>query len=247
MGDVCQECGNRGLILRGDAAVPCACVKEKAMRARFSLSQMSPLMRKHTFDRFDFRYYSRSRKDEDKGITFQESAKRAYNAAKEFVTIFMKGEAGEGLIFTGQVGTGKSFLACCIANALLEAGKEVLFVVVPDFLDEIRATYDEESDVPLSEHELLGLARGTPLLILDDLGAFTYTDWARQKIYSILNHRLNHRLPVVITTNVALEELEEYLGARTTSRIIEICRPYRLMVENDIRAVRRHERESKRR
>ncbi|MEW6173164.1 MAG: ATP-binding protein [Bacillota bacterium] len=243
----CQKCGDRGLILRGDAAIPCTCVKENAMRSRFSLSQMSPLMRKHTFDRFDFRYYSRSRKDPDKGITYQESAKRAYNAAREFVTAFLKGEAGEGLIFTGQVGSGKSFLACCIANALLEAGKEVLFVVVPDFLDEIRATYDEESDVAHSEHELLGLAKGTPLLILDDLGAFIYTEWARQKIYSILNHRLNHRLPVVITTNVALEELEEYLGARTTSRIIEMCRPYRLLVETDIRFICRHERESKRR
>lgn len=247
MGYACLQCGDRGLILRGNAAVPCTCVKQRAATYRFAQAQLTPLMREHTFDRFNFRYYSRSRRDEEKGITYYESAKRAYNAAQELVALFLKGEANEGLIFTGQVGAGKSFLACCIANAVLAAGKEVLFVNVPDFLDEIRATYSEEADVEHSEHELLGLAKGVPLLILDDLGAFIYTEWARQKIYSVLNHRLNHRLPVVITTNVALEELEDYLGQRTTSRIIEMCRPYRLLVEADIRFIHRREKETKRR
>lgn len=247
MGEVCRECGDRGLILRGNAAVPCSCVKQKTMRFRFAQAQLTPLMREYRFERFDFQYYSRTAKDGVKGITYYENARRAYKAARDFVDLFLKGEAGEGLLFIGPVGAGKTFLACCIANAVLEAGKEVLFVVVPDFLDEIRATYDEEADVEYSEHELLGLAKSVPLLILDDLGAFIYTEWARQKIYSILNHRLNHRLPVVVTTNVALEDLEEYLGERTTSRLIEMCRSYRLLVENDIRFVRRQERESRRR
>lgn len=247
MEGVCHECSDRGLILKGDVAVPCACVKRKARGFRFAQAQLTPLMREYTFERFNFRYYSRNRRTEEKRITHYESAKRAYSAAKEFVELFLKGEAQEGLIFTGQVGAGKTFLACCIANAVLEAGKGVLFIAVPDFLDEIRATYDEEADIAYTEYELLGLAKGIPLLILDDLGAFIYTEWARQKIYSILNHRLNHRLPVVVTTNVALEDLEEYLGERTTSRLIEMCRPYRLFVENDIRFVRRYERESRRR
>ncbi|MEW6446712.1 MAG: ATP-binding protein [Bacillota bacterium] len=247
MEGACRECGDRGLILKGDVAVPCTCTRRKAAGFRFTRAQLTPLMRECTFERFSFKYYSRNRRAEEKGITHYESAKRAFSAAKEFVELFLKEEAQEGLIFTGQVGAGKTFLACCIANAVLEAGKKVLFVAVPDFLDEIRATYDEEADVTYSEHELLGLAKSVPLLILDDLGAFIYTEWARQKIYSILNHRLNHRLPVVVTTNVALEDLEEYLGERTTSRLIEMCRPYRLVVENDIRFVRRQERESRRR
>lgn len=247
MPEVCPKCQDRGLVLRGDSAIPCECVKKRAFLYRFTQAQLTPVMREYTFDRFDFRYYSRTRKDEEKGITYRESALRAYNAAREFVAQFLAGEAAEGLIFTGPVGAGKTFLACCIANAVLEAGKEVLFVAVPDFLDEIRATYDEGAAVAHSEHELLNLAKTVPLLILDDLGAFVYTEWARQKIYSILNHRLNHRLPVVVTTNVALEDLEDYLGERTTSRLIEMCRPYRLLVENDIRFVRRQEKEAKRR
>jgi DNA replication protein DnaC len=204
-------------------------------------------MHEYVFKHFDLRYYSRTSKDELKGLSFYESAKRAYNAARNFVSSFLSGDAPEGLIFVGEVGTGKTFLACCVANAILAAGKEVLFVNVPDFLDEIRATYDQGSDVDYTEHELLIIAKNIPLLILDDLGAFIYTEWARQKIYSILNHRLNYRLPVIITTNVALEELEEYLGERTTSRLFEMCKTYRIYVENDIRAVRREEREVRRR
>jgi DNA replication protein DnaC len=88
-------------------------------------------------------------------------------------------------------------------------------------------------------------ARQAPLLVLDDLGAHNYTDWTRNKIYSIINYRLNHRLPVVATTNISPENLEGYLGERTTSRLLEMCRPYRLLVDLDIRAVQRKEKDSR--
>jgi len=74
-----------------------------------------------------------------------------------------------------------------------------------------------------------------PLLILDDLGAHNYTDWTRNKLFSIINYRLNYMLPTIITTNINLEDLEHFLGERTTSRIIHMCHPYRLLVEVDIR------------
>jgi len=87
-------------------------------------------------------------------------------------------------------------------------------------------------------------ARRVHVLILDDLGAHNYTEWTRNKLYSIINYRLNNNLPTVITTNLDLAELEEYLGERTTSRIIQMCRIFRLMVETDIRIVKRREKES---
>jgi DNA replication protein DnaC len=138
------------------------------------------------------------------------------------------------------VGSGKTFLACCIANALLEKGCSVLFLVVPDLLDYLRSTYDSNRGPgEVTEQEILDTACKVPLLILDDLGAHNYTEWVRNKLYSILNFRLNHFLPVVITTNINLEDLEEYLGERTTSRIYQMCRPYRLLVDIDIRVLQR--------
>jgi len=88
---------------------------------------------------------------------------------------------------------------------------------------------------------LMESARQTPLLILDDLGVNNYTEWSKNKIYSIVNYRLNHQLPVIVTTNITPEDLEEYLGERTTSRLLEMCKPYRLLVDMDIRTVRRRE------
>jgi DNA replication protein DnaC len=107
---------------------------------------------------------------------------------------------------------------------------------VPDFLDELRATYHkggEETDI--NEISLLNGARQVEVLILDDLGAHNYTPWTCNKLYSLLNYRMNYHLPVIITTNLDLLEIEKFLGKRTTSRILQMCNVYRLTVHKDIR------------
>ncbi|MEW5761702.1 MAG: ATP-binding protein [Bacillota bacterium] len=197
-------------------------------------------MRTYTFSNFNFKYYSRHHYDTDKGRSYYETARLAFQAAQAVADRIKAGEPCDGLLITGRVGSGKTFLACCIANAVLDAGKEALFLVVPDFLDRIRATYDGGQD-ELTERDLLDTAREVQLLILDDLGAHQYTPWAQQKLYSILNHRLNYRLPTVVTTNLDLEELNTYLGERTTSRLVQMCRVCRLAVDVDIRIAARRE------
>ena len=123
----------------------------------------------------------------------------------------------------------------------MEAQLQVLFLVVPDLLDELRATYKSE----INEMDLLDSARTIPFLILDDLGAHNYTDWTRNRIYSIINYRMNELLPTIITSNLSLDEMEDYIGLRTTSRIIQSSRIFRLTVEKDIRHQMYYERELK--
>ncbi len=192
-------------------------------------------MTNFTFNRFKLDFYSKTKIDPVKKTTFLDSATVTLKAAKDFTRRYMDNSHTDGLLLTGQVGSGKTFLACCIANALLAEGKTLLFIVVPDLLDQIKATYDAKNDNSITESELLDTAREVPLLILDDLGAHNYTDWTRNKIFSIINHRLNYLLSTVITTNINLEDLEQFLGDRTTSRIFQMCRPYRLLVDVDIR------------
>ncbi len=118
------------------------------------------------------------------------------------------------LVLTGGYGCGKTHLAAAIANAQIEAGHRVLFVTAPDLLDHLRATFrptdteEEGYDARFEE------VRTTPLLILDDLGIESPTPWAVEKLYQLLNHRYNARLPTVITTNHSLDEIELRLRSR---------------------------------
>ena len=240
--EVCGLCGGRGIILQGDVAIPCSCMRKNAISRVYNSSGLPQKLRECSLEKFSFKYYARDCLDMSRGVTYFELAKLAQQAARNFVTDFLQDPHAGGLMFTGQVGSGKTYLASSIANALLSKNQQVLFIVVPDLLDLIRATYDPDRNAwEYSEFELMESARQVPLLILDDLGANNYTEWSRNKIYSIINYRLNHRLPVIITTNITPENMEEYLGERTTSRLLEMCKLYRLQVDIDIRAVRRRE------
>lgn len=238
----CPKCLDRGVIIRENLAYPCTCNKQRALANRFRDAGLPEGLRYCTFDQFNFKYYSRVKVDPEHKITYYESARRTYRAAREFVQKFKEDGQTDGLLITGPIGSGKTFLAACMANALLQEGAILLFVVVPDLLDRLRATYDQvRTGGEYTERDLMDAAREVPLLFLDDLGAHNYTEWAKNKIYSILNYRVNYRLPVIITTNLSLEDLSEHLGERTTSRICQICRPYRLPVEMDIRIIMRRE------
>lgn len=231
----CSLCEDRGIVLQGDVAYPCKCMHQKRLENMFRHARMARGLLNCRFENFKKEYYY------GKDKSYLESALKALQAAQEFVESSLRNSHGLGLMLTGPVGAGKTFLAASIANALMEHEKQVLFLVVPDLLDQLRATFKSDE----SELDLLDNAREIPILILDDLGAHNYTDWTRNRIYSIINYRLNEQLPTVITTNLSLEEMEEHLGLRTTSRLIQACRIFRMDVERDIRLQQYQERERK--
>ena len=116
------------------------------------------------------------------------------------------------LLILGKYGCGKTHLAAAIANARLEQGAPALFVIVPDLLDHLRATYAPNSTMRYDEQ--VDKVRTAPLLILDDLGTESSTPWAQEKLYQILNYRYNSRLPTVITSNRDLETIDGRLRSR---------------------------------
>ncbi len=116
------------------------------------------------------------------------------------------------LVLIGVTGCGKTHLAAAIANYRLQAGKPASFVVVPDFLDHLRATFSPDSKV--SYDQLFESIKNTPLLILDDFGEQSTTPWAQEKLYQVINHRYNARLATVITTRLTLEEIENPISSR---------------------------------
>jgi len=133
----------------------------------------------------------------------------AYEAARAFAR-----RPNGWLILMGGYGCGKTHLAAAIANECVERGESVLFVVVPDLLDHLRAAFGPHSEEPFDER--FESVRSAPLLILDELGVQATTPWAQEKLYQIINYRYNSRLPTVITSNCTLEELDARIRSRLT-------------------------------
>ncbi|HEY8909299.1 MAG TPA: ATP-binding protein [Desulfosporosinus sp.] len=233
----CPLCQDRGILLEKDIAYPCSCMRTKSLENQFRHARISRELINCRLDKFRFDFYSPEMEDQ----THHEGATRALEAAVSFVKECLRNPHGLGILYTGPVGSGKTYLAASIANELMAANLKVLFLVVPDLLDELRATYKSE----VNELDLLDTARTIPILILDDLGAHNYTDWTRNRLYSIINYRMNDQLPTVITSNLSLDEMEDYIGVRTTSRIIQSSRIFRFTVHKDIRHQIYHEREKK--
>ncbi len=113
---------------------------------------------------------------------------KAVEACRSFVKDYLGGKNPRGLYIFGTVGSGKTHLACSTANELIKAGTEVLFVVVPDYLEEIKQSWDQGNE--FNEKEILDRAREVAVLIMDDLGAHSYSEWTKSKIYAVLNHRI---------------------------------------------------------
>ncbi len=116
------------------------------------------------------------------------------------------------LVFNGDYATGKTHLAAAIGNYRTGMGESPMFVVVPDLLDHLRATFSPSSNIPYDQ--LFEQVRSSPLLILDDLGTQSATPWAQEKLYQILNHRYNAELPTVITTSATLDKIDARIRSR---------------------------------
>ncbi len=209
--EVCPICKGAGYLVKAVSPghpdfgklYPCQCKIEELRAKRLSdlrdLSRLGQLSRM-TFDSF---------RPEGVGLNTakRDNLGRAYERAKHFAQ-----ECIGWLILKGGYGCGKTHLAAAISNYRIANGQPVLFVVVPDLLDHLRATYAPTSQV--SYDERFEQVRAAPLLILDDLGTQNTTPWAQEKLYQILNYRYNARLPTVITTNRELEEIDLRLRSR---------------------------------
>lgn len=116
-------------------------------------------------------------------------------------------------VLMGPNGAGKTHLAAAISNVQRDLGQnDAMFVVVPDFLDYLRAAFNPQSPVPYDRR--FDELKRVPLLVLDDLGTESATPWAREKLFQLLNYRYSAVLPTVITTSATAEEIEPWLRTR---------------------------------
>lgn len=148
---------------------------------------------------------------------------RHLKVAKKYCIEFSKMyERNQGLLFWGAVGTGKSYTAACIANYLLEANTSVVMTSFVRILQEMQG-FDRER-----EEAFTNKLNSVKLLIIDDLGAERSTDYALEKVYGIIDNRYRAKKPLILTTNLTLQQMQEATDiryARIYDRIFEMCYP----------------------
>ena len=126
-----------------------------------------------------------------------------------------------GLLFWGGVGTGKSFLAGCIANALMEQEVPVHMTNFAHILNEMNNSFS-------GRNEVVDRLCRYPLLIIDDFGMERSTEYALEQIYNIVDSRYRSRKPLIVTTNLTSDEIrrpQDTAHARIYDRLLEMCVP----------------------
>jgi DNA replication protein DnaC len=215
-------CDGSGWILGPeDVARPCECRAERLNRGR-SRGVASAIPARYRGVSFERPPVSDMARDLTARLAVEEARNYIQNLDENIAR-------GKGLWFMGGTGTGKTTLGMLIASEALKAGKSVGIYFTPKLLTRIRQTYQE------AEHEnaysrFFERVTSVDLLFIDDLGSERRTDWVVEQLYAVVNERYESQRPMLITSNAKGEivdegqqQLEDQIGRRTISRLIEIC------------------------
>lgn len=146
---------------------------------------------------------------------------RVTNAMKKYVENFdeMK-KQGKGLLLYGSCGTGKTYAACEVANALIDKGYPVLVTNFARIINALQATFEKQ--------EYIDSFNRFSLLVIDDLGIERNTEFAKEQVFNIIDSRYRAGLPMIITTNLSIDKIkkpDDIENGRIYDRILERCFP----------------------
>lgn len=150
--------------------------------------------------------------------------------AKQYVDNWEKArEASTGLLLWGNVGSGKSYIAGCIANALLDKGVPVMMTNFARLLNKLTNLYSSDRNAYIDSFNAY------QLLIIDDLGVERNSEFAREQVFNIIDSRYRSQLPMIVTTNLSLKKMQnpgDLARFRIYDRILERCIPIRVSDQN---------------
>ena len=141
---------------------------------------------------------------------------------------------GHGLLLWGGVGSGKSYMAACIANALLEQEERVLMTNFATIINGIFSATDKI--------DYVNAICGYDLLIIDDLGVESHSEYRMEGLFNVIDRRVRSGKPMIITTNLTIKEMDETQDlneARIYDRIRAVCQPVQVKGESQRKGKRR--------
>ena len=182
----------------------------------YTLGRIEPqMLARMTFDTFEVR-------GNNPNASQRASLEAAYQAAKNFAA-----DPDGWLTLSGETGIGKTHLAVAICAEHSRKGNPFFCVFVPDLLDHLRYTFTPDSR--MTYDRVFDDVKNTPLLVLDDLGRERTSEWALEKLYQIIVHRHNARLPTVITSSLSFQDDLDPITSRvqdpSLSQVVPIDAP----------------------
>ena len=204
---LCKKCNDSGF---HDNHM-CTCLKKEVLKSLYMQSNLSEILEKECFDTFDETLFS------NKKGTHKHSPRENILLAKDKSIRFIENfdTSVSNLLFIGTAGTGKTFLSNCIAKALLDKGKTVVYLSAFNLVE--RLTDLSFGKIDKKEAELLF---SSDLLIIDDLGCERNTEYAEQQLLNLLNERLNRKKSMLISTNLSIGEISAHYTERFSSRLV---------------------------
>jgi DNA replication protein DnaC len=218
----CEKCHDTGYI--GNRK--CTCFKAAEINLIYEQSHIKNLLRTENFSSLSYEYYEGEDLEKFKG---------AVQICQNFIKCFNKDY--HNLFFYGTVGTGKSFLSCCVAKELMDRGSLVIYFSASQLFDVLsKSTFDKDSKEAVS-----GISDDIcdcDLLIIDDLGTELTNSFVSSQLFSCLNNRHLRKKSTIITTNLSLGELRDRYSDRIFSRITsnyDVCK----LTGRDIRMLKK--------
>lgn len=215
----CKLCNDTGEIKNGDIIETCKCFRQAIINETYKQSNINKLDEEN-FETFDIGFYSNKKDKEKYGI--EKSPLENIECIRKIALSFVKNiedKEQKNLLFVGNTGLGKTFLANAIAKEVIENGKTVVYQTAPVLMDKVieyKFTYDKTGEQKEQYNKIFDV----DLLIIDDLGTETMSNNKFTELFNIINTRLLRNKKILISTNLTLNELYKQYDERVMSRLI---------------------------
>ena len=207
----CPDCQDTGYINREK----CHCFRQAEISLLYEQSGIQDMLKQNNFELLSYEYYSG-----EALALFQNAVKTCQSFIKNFNSDY------HNLFFYGTVGTGKSFLSCCVAKELMDQGHSVIYFGATGLFDLLSGAAFHTKNRDERQNAYSDLYR-CDLLIIDDLGTELTNQFTSSQLFSLLNERHLGKKSTLISTNFTLAQLRDRYSDRIFSRItsnFEVCR-----------------------
>lgn len=212
----CSKCNDTGFL----GNQKCECYKKNLIKVLYKNSELNYILEKDNFANFSFQHFS-PYKSGNEPESPRKNMEKIADISWSFIENFVSTD--ENLFFFGESGTGKSFLANCIAKELLDRGYMVIYRTAVDLINDLKGVRFN------SKEELEELLINCDLLIIDDLGTEPLTEFSKTELFNLLNRKLLKRKKMIISTNYTVEALLKTYSERISSRLFgnfTLCKFY---------------------